>query len=520
MALDWRDIDRWVIGEAWAGSQIGRHSAELCDRIGPRWGGSDGDRRAAAYIRAQMDANGLADPRVEQFTIHTWEHGRAEALVPGGGSSIKVLPFNRTPPMNVTGLLVDVGSGGAREISEAVRRVRPAGAGLRESQPLHGAVAVISLANEPFSPVVSLPDRLKLLAHAGAVACICVDRKSGGRVEYHSASDWRDPGLDEHPLPTVATPREDGALLRRLAAQGATLSLTVESRFFDAPAYNTHAQLTGSTWPDEHILLAGHHDTVHGSPGGNDNASGIIAVLETARVLAALSKATGVRPRRNLRFCTWSGEEQKLQGSAEYVRKHYAGPQFDWPASHGSAAPRAGHPEPVEGRAGRPGLVAARAGHPEPVEGRTGLETPPRFALNLDELSTGNVKGVVLNFPDSRDFIQRHLDGLGEGLKCHVLEYLDPWSDHFPFALAAIDSGFLWRWRFVGKHADSDYHHEPGDTADKINVRELKEYVGFLARLLLRLSHVPPDEWPPVPETPAGVQARLKSERPFVQRTM
>ena len=477
MALNWRDIDRWVIGEAWAGSLIPAHASELCDRIGVRWGGSEGDLRAAEYIRGQMESSGLHNARLEEFTLHSWEHGRAEARVARDGREIKVLPFNRTPAVEVTGHLVDVGFGTPREIEAA-------GRGLK------GAVAVMAIASEPFSPLMTLADRLKLVARAGAVACVCVDRKAGGRVEYHSASDWRDPGLNEHPVPTVATPREGGALLRKLAAEGTALSLTVQSRFYDAPAYNAVAELPGSIWPDEHILLAGHHDTVRGSPGGNDNASGTIAVMETARVLAGLAKATGVTPGRTVRFCTWSGEEQKLQGSAEFVRRHYAGPKFDWPEGYGAGSLR------------------------------EGPEKPPRLALNLDELSTGNVKGVVLNFPHSREFMQRQLDSLGEGFKCHVLELLDPWSDHFPFALAAIESGFLWRWRFAGKHPDSDYHHEPGDTSDKINVRELKEYVGFLARLLLRLSHVPPGDWPQNPETPERVQARLKAERPFVPRTM
>ncbi|GEM_PF-236775 len=489
MAIIWHEADRWLIGEAWAGSHIGQHATELCSRIGPRWGSSPGDRRAAEYIRSQMQLTGMAGPRVEEFTIQTWDHTRAEATVAGSGQTVRVLPFNRTPPVNVTGPVVDVGYGTGREVDAAAEQRPSTGSG-RTRLGLKGAIAIMTMAHEPFTPLITHADRLKLLAQAGAAACICVDRKSGGRVEYHSASDWRDPGLDEHPLPTVATPREGGAALRQVAAEGGSLSLVVESRFYDAPAWNTVADLPGALWPDEHILLAGHHDTVHGSPGGNDNASGAIAVLETARVIAALAQATGVRPGRTLRFATWSGEEQKLQGSAAYVRAHYAGEAFTWPDGYDA------------------GSLSA------------GPEKPPRFALNLDELSTGNMKGVVLNFPHLRDFMQRQLDSLGEGFKCHVLEHLDPYSDHFPFALAAINSGFLWRWRFVGKHPDSDYHHEPGDTADKINVRELKEYVGFLARFLLRLSHVPPGDWPANPETPQRVQARLRVERQSVLRTM
>jgi hypothetical protein len=89
---------------------------------------------------------------------------------------------------------------------------------------------------------------------------------------------------------------------------------------------------------------------------------------------------------------------------------------------------------------------------------------------------------------------------------------LDPTSDHWPFLRAGIDAAFLWRWRFAGRNADANFHHERGDTADKVDVRQLQAYVGQLARVLLRLSHVPPEEWPDNPVTPAQLQARLKKE--------
>jgi hypothetical protein len=147
-----------------------------------------------------------------------------------------------------------------------------------------------------------------------------------------------------------------------------------------------------------------------------------------------------------------------------------------------------------------------------------GPEPAPRLAINLDELSTGTIKGVVLAFPHLRRLVQRQLDDMGDGLQCHVMGQLDPSSDHFPFLAAGIDAAHLWRWRFAGRRGDADFHHEPGDTADKVNVRELKEYVGQLARLLLRLSHIAPEEWPANPVTAADVAARLATERGQVIR--
>ena len=97
MGLDWRTIDRWVMGEAWTGARIEAYLDELCENIGPRWSSTDGEWKAVNYLCEQLRAAG---------------------------------------------------------------------------------------------------------------------------VEYHSTSDWRDPGLREHPLPTVNTSREHGAVLRTQAGEG------------------------------------------------------------------------------------------------------------------------------------------------------------------------------------------------------------------------------------------------------------------------------------------------------------
>jgi hypothetical protein len=452
MDLDWGVLDRWMMGEAWIGSRIRVHLSELCDRIGPRWSSSEAEWQAIHYIRDQMQLDGLEQVALEEYPLDTWAWDKAEAHVVEDGRPIDLLPFNRCPPFSLQGKIVDVGYGTPREI-EAARDTLP------------GAVAVMALAHEPFTASLPSSRRLKLLAKAGAAAAVAVETKSGRRMEYHGTSDWRDPDPGEHPLPTVVTSREDGALLRKLAQDGKALRLHVEGRFYTAPTANVSAVLNGSRWRDEELVLGGHHDTVYGSPGGNDNASGAIAVMETARVLAALRAETGIGPGQSIRFVTYSAEEQGFRGASADVERHYRG------------------------------------------------EVRPRLAVNLDELSTGHMKGLVLGFPHLRELVQHQLDTMGEGLQCHVMAQLDPTSDHFPYLRAGLDAALLWRWRFYGRYADAEFHHERGDTSDKVNVRELKEYVGQLARILLRLSHVPPAEWPENPVTPAQVQSRLAAER-------
>jgi hypothetical protein len=457
MKLDWQELDRWMMGEAWTGSQSRSHLSELCDRIGPRWSSSEAEWQAIHYIGEQMQRASLDQVAVEEYALDTWAWHKAEARVVQDGRPIDVLPFNYCPAFDLQADIVDVGHGTMREIEAA-------------QLDLPGAVAVMAMAYEPFTQPLPHTVRLELLAQAGAAAAVVVETKSGRRMEYHSAGDWRANDLNAHPLPTVVTSREDGAMLRKLARAGKTLRLHVDGQYYTAPSANVAGVLGGTRWPEEHLLLGGHHDTVYDSPGGNDNASGTIAVMETARVLARLRSEAGVAPGRSIRFVTFGGEEQKFQGASAYVERHY------------------------------------------------GSGDRPRLALNLDELSTGHMKGLVLGFPHLRELVQRQLDTMDDNLRCHVMAQLDPSSDHFPFLRAGLDAAFLWRWRFYGRHADAEFHHERGDTSDKVNVRELKEYVGQLARLLLRLSHVPPEEWPENPLTPSQVRVRLEAERGTVVR--
>lgn len=458
LSLDWPKTDRWIMGESWVGSRLSEYLVELTDGIGPRWAGTDGDARAARYIRGLMESFGL-NARLEEFELDTWEHGACTATIVGRGERVErgvtILPMLRCPPLDLAAPLADVGFGMPHELDPVRDRLR-------------GAVAVMNVGLEPFSTPRTMADRILDLAAAGCAAVIAVDGRSGGRIEYVHPTDKRRAeraGLVlPHPVPTVQTHKEGGIAFRRAAEAGHRVRFHVESRSFRTPCHNTVADLRGSRWPDETLIVSAHHDTYPNSPGAVDNGSGCVVVMDVARTLGALQRELGVSPGRTIRFCTFSGEEQSFQGSAAYVRAHH------------------------------------------------GPEPPPRFVVNLDEVAAGPIKGLALQFPHQRQLMQQVLDELGEGLKAHVMPMLDHSNDGFSFARSAIPYAILWRWRFVGRHPDADYRAEAWDTADKVRIRELKEYSAYLARILLRLSHVPPESWPVNPVTIAQVDAQVRQE--------
>jgi hypothetical protein len=66
---------------------------------------------------------------------------------------------------------------------------------------------------------------------------------------------------------------------------------------------NIEVEIKGSTHPDQIVIVGAHYDTVPGSPGANDNASGVAAALALARRFAEQ------RPARTLRFVFFTNEE-------------------------------------------------------------------------------------------------------------------------------------------------------------------------------------------------------------------
>lgn len=77
---------------------------------------------------------------------------------------------------------------------------------------------------------------------------------------------------------------------------------------------NIVAELTGSTTPSEIYVVGAHFDAVPGSPGADDNASGVAGMLEVARIFSTQSFDS------TLRFVGFDLEEVGLVGSDIYAQ--------------------------------------------------------------------------------------------------------------------------------------------------------------------------------------------------------
>ena len=116
---------------------------------------------------------------------------------------------------------------------------------------------------------------------------------------------------------------------RALAAAADFLEASLAKHFYDVcrhgyevagvTCYNIEVEIQGADRADEIVIIGAHYDTVEGSPGANDNATGAAAVLALAHLLAR--KKTS----RTLRFVEFVNEEppyfqSPYMGSVVYAK--------------------------------------------------------------------------------------------------------------------------------------------------------------------------------------------------------
>ncbi len=75
-------------------------------------------------------------------------------------------------------------------------------------------------------------------------------------------------------------------------------------------------ELTGSTFPDEYIVVGGHLDSWDLAEGAQDDGAGIVQSMEVLR----LFKTEGYRPKRSIRVVLFMNEENGSMGGKEYAK--------------------------------------------------------------------------------------------------------------------------------------------------------------------------------------------------------
>ena len=225
---------------------------------------------------------------------------------------------------------------------------------------------------------------------------------------------------------------------------------------------NLEITIPGSNKANEILLVGAHYDSVRGSPGANDNGSGVAALLELSRLYV------GSTPQRTIRFVAFVNEEPPFFLTSDMGSMHYA-----------KAARR-------EGDDIRLMLSLETIGYYRDEPGSQ--EYPPLFRYFYP--SSGNFIAFVSNLRSRPQLKQ--LTTAFRNCSDFPVEQVSAfswipgvsWSDHFSFwlrryrAVMVTDTAF---YRYP-------YYHSYEDTAEKLDYERLAAVTVGLYGALTHLS--------------------------------
>ncbi|HET7874194.1 MAG TPA: M28 family peptidase [Methylomirabilota bacterium] len=225
---------------------------------------------------------------------------------------------------------------------------------------------------------------------------------------------------------------------------------------------NLEVARSGRGRPGEVLLLGAHYDSVFGSPGADDNASGVAALLEITRGLAE------VLPDRTVKFVAFVNEEPPFSFTSRMGSEVYA---------------RAARARREDIR-----LMLSLETMGYFSEARGSQHYPPLFRLFYP--AQGNFIAFVSNLR-SRRALRRLVERFrtcsdfpAESLATPALIPGVSWSDHRAFwrqgyhAVMVTDTAF---YRYP-------HYHSPRDTPEHLNYEALARVVQGLARTAAALA--------------------------------
>ncbi|UWZ85383.1 M20/M25/M40 family metallo-hydrolase [Occallatibacter riparius] len=124
------------------------------------------------------------------------------------------------------------------------------------------------------------------------------------------------------PVPVANVGKEDTLLLRRMLEKGPVqVEFSFKNKVRDhVKVPNVVADIPGTDGSGEYVLIGGHLDSWQLGTGAQDNGTGAASVMAVAEAV----KASGIQPKRTMRFALFGGEEEGLLGSIHYAQMHTA----------------------------------------------------------------------------------------------------------------------------------------------------------------------------------------------------
>ncbi|QLG46261.1 M20/M25/M40 family metallo-hydrolase [Costertonia aggregata] len=292
----------------------------LSNQIGGRLSGSVQAEQAVDYTKSQLDSLGFDKVWLQPVMVPKWVRGIPEFAYieskPGITTNVPICALGgsvATPPGGIKANVVEV---------QSIEELESLG-----EAKLKGKIVFF---NRPMqADLIST-----FAAYSG-----CVDQRGQGAAE---AGKYGAVGvivrsmnlrLDDYPHTGAMgygdTPSENRIPAAAISTNGAellstTLKLNPNIQFYfkqnckqldDVKSYNVIAEIKGSTFPNEIMVVGGHLDSWDLGDGAHDDGAGCVQSMEALRLL----KETGYTPKRTIRVVLFMNEENGLRGGKEYA---------------------------------------------------------------------------------------------------------------------------------------------------------------------------------------------------------
>jgi carboxypeptidase Q len=448
--------DQQIAVEVAAHSELMKNLEYLTTEIGPRLTGSPEMQNASQWTLDRFKAYGI-DAHLEATTVaHAWYRGQdtAEIVSPIQRMvQIRSMGWSKATAGEVKGpvIFIDFGANPAGQVERLRDKLKGAIVCLGKpatisTGPADNAYDAVITPRRGVPPAGTdsggsavFQERRRIteeLAQAGAAAIL---RDSGKPDSLFTMGGAGGRPYEPSAVPSAFLTHEDYSLVYRLTQAGpVSLEVDLKGTFRAGPedASITVAEIKGSEYPDQRVIVGGHLDSWDLGQGALDNGTGAMATLEAARSL----KALGWHPRRTLTFILFTGEEESGIGVRTYLSNHEA-------------------------------------------------DIPKIDAVLIDDTGTGRVFSIALeNLWDTAELFGRIYQPLQEvfDLKAPEARYYGS-SDHVAFLRAGVPAYFCVQEPAGYREA----HHSQTDTFDKVVPDQANEGAALLAAWAWNVSQYP-----------------------------
>jgi Zn-dependent M28 family amino/carboxypeptidase len=443
VSADNNDDATRVIAAALEKSPLQENLRRLTDEVGGRVPGTPAFQHAVQWGMQAFTAAGADSVHTESFEIpNSWAEGATEftattayqvsASSVGGGTvlthfhvrSVSVAWAPALAPVKHVPI-VDVGEGTADDFKKA---------GDISGKVILVHTVVLKTWADLFAEYQNAPPIIDLAVKGKASAVAFMATREHDILYRHTNAGAGE--IDK--LPMVIVAREDGERVARLLAAGNKVwaDLSIPNQLGGPiKTSNVIAEIKGSELPDEFVIIGAHLDSWELGTGALDNGCNAALVVDALRAI----KASGVKPRRSIRFVLFSGEEEGLMGSRAYAFAHRA-------------------------------------------------ELDKAAGVIIYDSGIGKTTGFAIG--GRNDYLLRAKQLIAPleqfGVKDVKLD-MEWGTDHFDFMLEGVPT-------FVADQDEANYlenYHAVSDTYDKVDFPQLKKHVAEAAALGIELANLP-----------------------------